>query len=69
MIYEVADCAYHIGFHAKALTYSPVKGPEGNIEYLLWLGKEPGRQYQDADVISPAQAAKVVREAFEVLNC
>ncbi len=69
VIYEVADCAYHIGFHAKALTYSPVKGPEGNIEYLLWLGKEPGRQYQDADVISPAQAAKVVREAFEVLNC
>ena len=24
------------------LTYSPVKGPEGNIEYLIWLKKKPG---------------------------
>ena len=38
------------GFTALALDYSPVKGPEGNIEYLLYLRKcdgtvagEPGR--------------------------
>ncbi|MDE6212937.1 MAG: TlyA family RNA methyltransferase, partial [Lachnospiraceae bacterium] len=24
----------------KGLTYSPIKGPEGNIEYLLWLEKQ-----------------------------
>ena len=23
----------------KGLTYSPIKGPEGNIEYLLYLRK------------------------------
>ena len=25
------------GFHVKGLTYSPVKGPKGNVEYLGWL--------------------------------
>ncbi len=30
------------GFDVRGLTWSPVKGPEGNIEYLVWLtrGKE-----------------------------
>jgi len=27
------------GLSARGLTYSPVKGPEGNIEYLGWLRK------------------------------
>ncbi len=31
--------AAEIGLPASALTYSPVKGPEGNIEYLVWLKK------------------------------
>ena len=33
-----------IGFKILNLDYSPVKGPEGNIEYLLYLqnnGEEP----------------------------
>ena len=35
----LALCA-EIGLFVKGLTYSPIKGPEGNIEYLLWAGKE-----------------------------
>ncbi len=35
-IYEFADVA---GFHVLQLTYSPIKGPEGNIEYLIHLQK------------------------------
>lgn len=32
------------GFAPAGLTYSPVRGPEGNIEYLLWLEKNgPGK--------------------------
>ena len=27
------------GFSVRGLTYSPVKGPEGNIEYLAYLQK------------------------------
>ena len=29
------------GFTAHGLSYSPIKGPEGNIEYLMFLKKEP----------------------------
>ena len=28
-----------IGFEIRNLTYSPIKGPEGNIEYLIHLRK------------------------------
>ena len=31
-----------IGLYAKGLTYSPVTGAEGNIEYLLWFGALSG---------------------------
>lgn len=40
VIHMVVDYAAGIGFHPLALTFSPVKGPEGNIEYLLHLRKE-----------------------------
>ncbi len=30
------------GFRILGLTWSPIKGPEGNIEYLYYLGKAPG---------------------------
>ena len=29
--------AVQSGFHVKGLTYSPVRGPNGNIEYFGWL--------------------------------
>ncbi len=29
-------------FYAAGLSFSPIRGPEGNIEYLLYLTKEPG---------------------------
>ncbi len=31
------------GFHAVGLDFSPIKGPEGNIEFLLYLAKQPIR--------------------------
>ena len=31
--------AEEAGFVLKGLDYSPIKGPEGNIEYLMYLGK------------------------------
>ena len=32
------------GFTALDLSYSPIRGPEGNIEYLGWLRKGPGKE-------------------------
>lgn len=40
VVHKVVDYADMIGFSVKGLTYSPIKGPEGNIEYLMWLEKQ-----------------------------
>jgi 23S rRNA (cytidine1920-2'-O)/16S rRNA (cytidine1409-2'-O)-methyltransferase len=37
VVEDVISFAVSIGFHLKGLTYSPIKGPEGNIEYLCYL--------------------------------
>ena len=39
VVQRIVDYADMIGFSVKGLTYSPIKGPEGNIEYLMWLEK------------------------------
>ena len=37
----VMDFALSIGFGVLGLAFSPIKGPEGNFEYLLYLQKTP----------------------------
>lgn len=39
VVHKIVDYADMIGFSVRGLTYSPIKGPEGNIEYLMWLEK------------------------------
>lgn len=39
VIGKVMDYAQLTGFSILGLTYSPIKGPEGNIEYLIFLQK------------------------------
>jgi 23S rRNA (cytidine1920-2'-O)/16S rRNA (cytidine1409-2'-O)-methyltransferase len=38
-------------FHLRGLTYSPVKGPKGNVEYLGWLSRYGEDKAIDIDVI------------------
>lgn len=40
VIHRVVKIAREMGFITRGLTFSPVKGPEGNIEYLIWLTKD-----------------------------
>ena len=47
VVKRITDVAKECGFSILGLDFSPIKGPEGNIEYLLWIGK-PG---YDAEVI------------------
>lgn len=42
VVRRIVDYADLIGFEIGGLTYSPIKGPEGNIEYLLFLEKRAG---------------------------
>ena len=43
-ILKVMDTAAQLGWHYQGLTWSDTVGPAGNIEYLLWLQDEKGRQ-------------------------
>lgn len=49
------------GFTLKNLTFSPVKGPEGNIEFLGHLSKEPGAAFAP-------QIDALVTQAHETLR-
>lgn len=49
-----AEALPSLGFSLAGLTFSPVRGPEGNIEYLAWLKT-------DGESISPDCAAVVER--------
>lgn len=51
-----------IGFGVLNLDFSPVKGPEGNIEYLLYLQNCPTEEQVQADV------KRVVDEAHKTLG-
>lgn len=39
-IVQVLDCAKSFGWNYQGLTWSPLLGPAGNIEFLLWLHSE-----------------------------
>ena len=52
-----------IGFEILNLEFSPVKGPEGNIEYLLRLQKIAEPQIKEIPFI----VENVVEKAHEVL--
>ena len=64
VIRQILEYAGSIGLFAEGLTYSPVKGPEGNIEYLVWLKKGCDPEYEgsfDIDV------EYTVKESHELL--
>lgn len=37
VIENVVNCVKSLGYTIKGLTYSSIKGPAGNIEYLIWF--------------------------------
>ena len=61
VIRSVVGVAEQIGFIQMGLTYSPVKGPKGNIEYLLYLSLKGAGSAMDAafvhDIVTRAHAA------------
>ncbi|MBQ7046841.1 MAG: TlyA family RNA methyltransferase [Oscillospiraceae bacterium] len=50
VIKKVCDYANESGFNIIDLNYSPVRGPEGNIEYLLYIQKAKEFVYKELDI-------------------
>ena len=46
----IVDFARQIGFKTLDLSYSPIKVPEGNIEYLLYITKDQTKENKEFDI-------------------
>lgn len=64
---EVVDRVMHeaveAGFSVMGLDFSPVKGPEGNIEYLMWISSS-----EDPAISEEINAAGIVDRSHEELQ-
>ena len=65
VIQTVISYAKSIFFGVRHLEFSPIKGPEGNIEYLVHLVKLPEGTVEEEMQVSPEE---VVRQAHETLD-
>lgn len=64
VIETVIQYALSIGFDVLNLEFSPIRGPEGNIEYLVHLKKTKG----DACIASKVDIRATADAAFETLT-
>ena len=57
----IMDFAAEIGFSVLGLDYSPIKGPEGNIEYICYL---KNGEFPTAEI----RVEEIVRASHETLK-
>lgn len=62
VIGKIADFAAEIGLHPAGLSFSPIKGPEGNIEYLIFLKKS-----ECENIVNDALIREIVDKSHEAL--
>ena len=58
VITNIVNTSCELGFVPIGLTYSPVKGPQGNIEYLIYLANFENEMIINTDIIE-----QIVKEA------
>ncbi len=63
VVNKIIDLAIENGFSVNGLQFSPIKGPEGNIEYLIFLNKSD-KPYVDDCV----DAEKLVNQSHTELD-
>lgn len=59
VIENVANCVHSLGYKIHGLTFSSIKGPKGNIEYLIWFsnGEKEEISYNIDEVVTTAHTA------------
>ena len=67
VIRAAAEYAAQNGFTVRGLTYSPIRGPEGNIEYLYDLSADP-EEAERYPGLTEDEISRVVREAHRELD-
>lgn len=64
VIHKIIDFADSVGFEVLHLEHSPIKGPEGNIEYLLHI-KKAGEIPEEILELSEREAEERLKEIVE----
>ena len=64
VVRQIVAFARTLSLIPLGLTYSPVKGPEGNIEYLLYLTADQARE----DTVTESLVERTVTEAHRALD-
>ena len=64
VICKIMDYADLIGFRILHLEYSPIRGPEGNSEYLIHIRKESEPE-DEVRLMTEAEAESALRELIE----
>lgn len=69
VIEQCLGYAYTNGFELLELSFSPIRGPEGNIEYLMHieLNKDDSSKSQDAFSMPSVAIKQIVKEAHGLL--
>ena len=70
-IQAVLQSAQSLGWQYRGLTWSPLRGPAGNIEYLLWLSDRYGAvkpETTQAETLSVTTMTKVSETAHQALT-
>lgn len=68
VIDNVIQLAKQLEFTVKSLEYSPITGPEGNIEYLLWLALAGEDDRNLFHIAQEQQVQDIVKKAFQLLT-
>ena len=69
VISRIVRHADEVSFEVLDLSYSPISGPEGNIEYLIHLRKNPERTvYPDIPAVFEKKIKEIVEEAHQELE-
>lgn len=70
VVRNIITYAIAIGFEVIGLSFSPIKGPEGNIEYLLYIEKNTEMTDTECEVSEEktAEAADIYEEKYALLS-
>ncbi len=61
VITNTLNMARENGFNIVGLEYSPIRGPEGNIEYLMYLTKNADNEKYTSLLIVPEKDPEIIR--------
>lgn len=67
VVHRIMDFVNIAGFEVLHLDYSPIKGPEGNIEYLIHIRKNP-EMNEKVSELTESEGERLLKACEEALN-